>query len=60
MEEDPFDSKTSETTRIVYGKESLAGKTGNIALSARAPWPTSLRLGDLRGETSPTQKGGKL
>jgi len=60
MEEDPFDSSTSETIRMVYGKFSLEGRTGRIALSAKAPCPISLRLGDLNGETSPVQKGGKL
>jgi len=60
MEEDPFDSRTSETTRIVYGKASLEGSTGRMALSASAPWPISLRLGALSIDTSPTQKGGKL
>ena len=36
------------------------GRMGKIALSANAPCPISLRLGDLKGETSPVQKGGKL
>ncbi len=60
IEDEPFDSKTSETTLMVYGKSSLPGRTGMIALSARAPWPTSLLLGALSMETSPTQNGGKL
>jgi hypothetical protein len=60
MEDDPFDSRTSETILMVYGNLSLVGRTGRIAFSANAPCPISLRLGDLKGETSPVLKGGKL
>jgi len=37
IEEEPFDSRTSETTRIVYGKSASSGNTCLIALSASAP-----------------------
>ena len=59
--EEPFDSRTSETTRIVYGKSSYSGSSGWIARSARFPWPIS--RGDpcpRNGRASPTENGGKL
>ena len=37
IEEDPFDSRTSETILIVYGNSSGDGKTWETALSARCP-----------------------
>ena len=37
MEEEPFDSSTSDTRRRVYGKTSSDGITGSRARSARAP-----------------------
>ncbi len=36
-EDDPLDSRISETTRIAYGNSSTDGITGSRALSARAP-----------------------
>src|SRR5512143_1036764 len=60
MDVDPFDDKTSETTRIVYGKVSSEGITGSNARSASAPWPTSRRLWPRSGLTSPVENGGKL
>src|SRR5512138_1047048 len=57
---DPLEARTSDTTRIVYGKVSSAGITGSRARSASAPWPTSRRLWPRRGFTSPVENGGKL
>ncbi len=60
MEEDPLEANTSETSKLVYGKTSLAGKTGTKAFSAKAPCPISRRPGPRIGRTSPTEYGGKL
>src|SRR5690606_24991548 len=60
IEDDPFDSKMSETTRIVYGFASPCGKTCLRERIAKFPCPTSLRPGPLFGRTSPTEKEGKL
>src|SRR5687768_8781170 len=60
IDEDPFDSRMSETIRIVYGKSSNAGRTLCRARSARLPWPISRRLVPLIGLTSPVENGGKL
>ena len=45
MEDEPFDSVMSETTRMVYGKSSGSGRMAKSERSARAPWPTSRRPG---------------
>jgi hypothetical protein len=37
IEDEPFDSRMSETTRIVYGNSSFTGSTASTARSARAP-----------------------
>ena len=37
IEDDPLDSVISETTRMVYGKSSLLGSKGFIALQASFP-----------------------
>ncbi len=37
IEDEPFDSKMSETTRIVYGNSSIGGIIGTSARSASAP-----------------------
>ncbi len=60
IEEDPLDSRMSDTTRIVYGKSASAGSTASTARSARAPWPMSLREGPPNRRTSPTENEGKL
>jgi len=60
MLDEPLDSRTSETTRMVKGKDSAEGRTGVRARSARVPWPISRRDGPRSILTSPTQKGGKL
>ncbi len=60
MEDEPLDSRTSETIRIVYGKSSAGGTVPASARSASIPWPISLRAGPLIGLTSPTLKGVKL
>ena len=43
IEDEPFDSRMSETMRIVYGKSSYAGSRGWMARSARFPCPISRR-----------------
>src|SRR5258708_10588502 len=60
IDEEPFDSRISDTTRTVYGKVSSAGIIGTSARSASAPWPISRRPGPRRNLTSPTEKGGKV
>jgi hypothetical protein len=56
----PFDSRMSETMRIVYGNSSYGGSTGSSARSASAPWPISRRLVPRIGFASPVENGGKL
>ena len=60
IDDEPFDSRMSETTRIVYGKSSIDGTTGTSARSASAPWPMSRRFGPRMKPASPTENGGKL
>jgi hypothetical protein len=60
IDDEPLDSRMSDTTRIVYGKSSVLGTTGTSARSARAPCPMSRRLGPRMNPASPTLKGGKL
>ena len=60
IDEEPFDSRISETTRIVYGNVSASGMTGSRARSASAPWPMSRRFGPRMKPVSPTENGGKL
>src|ERR671932_2857662 len=60
IDDDPFDSRMSDTTRIVYGKSSTDGTTGTSARSASAPWPMSRRLGPRMKPASPTENGGRL
>src|SRR5688572_15967028 len=60
MDDEPFDSSTSETRRIVYGNSSNGGNTPWSARSARLPWPISRRLVPRIGRTSPVENGGKL
>src|SRR3954468_13900141 len=60
IDDDPFDSRMSETIRIVYGNSSNAGRTPWIARSARLPWPISRREVPRIGRTSPVENGGKL
>src|SRR5262244_2511279 len=60
IDDDPFDSRMSETTRIAYGHFSSAGSTAVIALSASAPCPISLLPAFFFNDTAPTENGGKL
>ena len=60
IDDEPLDSRMSDTTRIVYGNSSVVGTIGTSARSASAPWPTSRRFGPPRRPASPTEKGGKL
>src|SRR4051794_26516062 len=59
IEDEPFDSRMSDTMRIVYGKSSNAGSTPWIARSAKLPWPISRRDVPRMGRTSPVENGGK-
>ena len=60
IDDEPLDSRMSDTTRIVYGNSSIDGTTGTSARSASAPWPMSRRLGPRMKPASPTENGGKL
>ena len=60
IDEEPFDSSVSETTRIVYGKSAASGITASSARWASAPWPMSRRRGPRIRPVSPTENGGKL
>ena len=60
IDDEPFDSRMSETTRIVYGNSSCDGTSRTSARSASAPWPMSRRFGPRMKPASPTEKGGKL
>src|SRR6185436_18396716 len=57
IDDDPLDSRMSDTTRIVYGKDSSGGSTGSSARSASAPWPTSRLPGFFSNDTAPTENG---
>ena len=60
MDDEPLDSSTSDTMRMVYGKSAKSGSTPWMARSARLPWPISRRLVPRMGRTSPVENGGKL
>src|ERR687896_2487961 len=60
IDEEPLDSRMSDTTRIVYGNSSVPGRTGTSARSASAPWPMSRRLGPRMKPASPTENGGEV
>jgi hypothetical protein len=55
IEDEPFDSVISETTRSVYGNSCAAGRTGCSARQASLPWPISRRLVPPRRPVSPTE-----
>src|SRR3954468_17034097 len=58
IDEEPLDSRMSDTTRIVYGKSSVLGTTGTSARSASAPWPMSRRFGRRMKPAPPPETGG--
>ena len=60
MDDEPLDSRISETTRMVYGNASCAGSTASMARWASAPWPISRRPGVPNRLTSPVENDGKL
>src|SRR6188472_1250118 len=60
IDDEPFDSRVSDTRRIVYGNSSVDGTTASRARCARAPWPMSRRFGPRMKPVSPTEYGGKL
>src|SRR3546814_8657953 len=55
IEEEPFDSVISETTRMVYGNSSIVGITASTPRLARRPWPISRRFGPIMRPASPTE-----
>ena len=55
IDEEPFDSVISETTRMVYGKASMVGITASTPRLARRPWPISRRFGPIMRPASPTE-----
>ena len=55
IDEEPFDSVISDTTRTVYGNLSLVGIIGRRARQASLPWPISRRPGEPMRRTSPTE-----
>src|SRR5438094_8010245 len=59
IDDDPLDSRLSETMRIVYGKSSNAGSTPCSARSARLPCPISRRLVPRIGRASAVEHGGQ-
>src|SRR5258707_3243377 len=58
IDEEPFDSVISETTRITYGKLSIVGIAAATPRRARRPWPISRRFGASWLEISPTENVG--
>ena len=60
IDEEPFDSRISETMRMTYGNFSMSGIIAAIPRRARLPWPISRRFGDPIIPVSPTENGGKL
>ena len=60
IDDEPLDSRISDTTRTVYGNTSRAGITASIARWASAPWPISRRPGVPKRLTSPVENEGKL
>ena len=55
IDEEPFDSSVSETSRIVYGNSSIAAGPPPSARCASAPWPMSRRFGPRMKPVSPTE-----
>ena len=60
IEDEPFDSVISDTTRMEYGNSSFVGRTATRARLARRPWPISRRLGLPTRPVSPVEYGGML
>src|SRR5271167_4109560 len=60
IDDDPFDSRMSDTILTAYGKSATGGNRFVSARSANAPWPISRRPGPRRNFTSPTENAGKL
>ena len=60
IDELPFDSVISETTRIEYANSSAVGSTAISARLASRPWPISRRFGEPTRPVSPVAYGGML
>src|SRR5262245_1428630 len=57
---EPFDDRTSDTSRSEYANSSWLGTTGSTARAASAPWPISRRFGEPTRPTSPLAHGAML
>ena len=60
IDDEPFDSVISDTTRIVYGNSASDGSIAWFARHASLPCPISRRPGEPSFPHSPTENGGKL
>ena len=60
IDEEPFEDRISETTRMVYGNSSVVGMSGRSPFSAKTPCPISRLPGPRNEPISPTEYGGKL
>ena len=60
IDDEPFDSSVSETSRIVYGNSSAVGITGSSARCASAPWPMSRRFGPAHEARLPDRVGREV
>ena len=60
IDDEPLDSRISDTTRTTYGNFSISGITALTPRRARLPWPISRRFGPDIMPVSPTENGGKL
>ena len=60
IEDEPLDSKISDTTRMVYGFSKPSGNIRFKPRKAKLPCPISLRPGPRLGFTSPVENEGKL
>src|SRR5260370_37302957 len=58
IDDDPFDSKMSETTRIAHGHDSSVGSPPEPARSPSAPCPHSRSPAPRLNPTSPTEHAG--
>src|SRR5580658_4093399 len=60
IDEEPFDSRMSETTRMAYGNSASGGSRLESDLSASAPCPISRLPVLFFNDTATTENGGKL
>src|SRR3954464_5450613 len=60
IDDEPFDSRMSDTTRIVYGNSSTDGTTGTSARSGRAPAPVARAWGPAEAARLPDREGREV